>query len=70
MKIVAIKAMSAGNDRVGEMWEETKIFSPSDTLQQVVDWAGIRTGRFEGKEYRHLPNCVITIASEEAPCED
>ena len=40
MKIVAIKDMSAGNNSVGEMWKETKIFKGTDTLQEVIGWAG------------------------------
>ena len=40
MKIVAIKSMSAGNDSVGEMWEETKIFDETDILRSVMDWVG------------------------------
>ena len=38
MKIVAIKNMSAGNDTVGDMWQETKIFEGTDTLEQVMAW--------------------------------
>ena len=31
--------MSAGNDSVGEMWQETKIFDESTTLREVMLWA-------------------------------
>ncbi len=31
--------MSAGNDTVGEMWEETKIFEGFNTLDEVMRWA-------------------------------
>lgn len=51
MKIVAIKDMSAGNESVGEMWKETKIFEPTDQLADVVKWVGTSK-----------KNCVITIA--------
>jgi hypothetical protein len=34
--------MSAGNDTVGEMWQETKIFEGTDTLEQVMSWVKTR----------------------------
>lgn len=40
MIIVAIKKMSAGNDSVGEMWHETKVFDASTPIGEVVKWAG------------------------------
>ena len=36
---VVIRDMSAGNDSVGEMWQETKVFSGDTTLEQVMCWA-------------------------------
>jgi len=38
MKIVAIKDMSAGNETVGEAWQETKIFDSNDSILQVMHW--------------------------------
>ena len=38
MKIVAIKDMSAGNETVGEAWQETKIFDSNDSILQVMQW--------------------------------
>lgn len=37
--IVVIRDMSAGNESVGEMWQETKIFDESASLKEVMDWA-------------------------------
>jgi hypothetical protein len=42
MKIIAIKDMSAGNNSVGEMWQETKVFNHEDKLIDVMAWAGTR----------------------------
>lgn len=42
MKIVAIKDMSAGNDTVGEMWQETKIFDGDAPIKDVLQWAGLK----------------------------
>ena len=52
MKIIAIKDMSAGNESIGEMWKETKIFAEEDTLKSVMDWVGEKK------------NVVLSIADE------
>ena len=36
---VVIRDMSAGNESVGEMWQETKVFDASATLDEVMNWA-------------------------------
>lgn len=36
---VVIKDNSAGNESIGEMWQETKIFEETATLKEVMDWA-------------------------------
>lgn len=38
-QVVAIKDMSAGNESVGEMWQETKIFSLDTPVSEIIDWA-------------------------------
>jgi hypothetical protein len=45
MKIVAIKDMSAGNEEVGEMWQETKIFDGDTSIKDVMAWVGTRQKR-------------------------
>ncbi len=55
MKIVAIKEMSAGNDSVGEMWKETKIFDYRDALLDVMRWVGSRK-----------TNVILTIPENDA----
>ena len=57
-KVVAIKDMSAGNDSVGEMWKETKIFNAYDPISAVMEWAGKKK------------NVVLTIPEQEAEDED
>lgn len=39
MRYVVIKDMAAGNETVGEMWQETKIFDGKATLDEVMTWA-------------------------------
>lgn len=36
---VVIIDRSAGNDSVGEMWQETKVFGPDASVKEVMDWA-------------------------------
>ena len=38
MQVVAIRDMSAGNESVGEMWQETKVFCSNDKLEDVLKW--------------------------------
>jgi hypothetical protein len=37
--VVVIAEQSSGNDCVGDMWLETKIFNKEATIGEVVDWA-------------------------------
>lgn len=39
MKIVAIRDMSAGNETIGETWQETKIFDGSTPVSEIIKWA-------------------------------
>lgn len=43
--IVAILEMSAGNESVGEMWKETKIFSIKSSIEEVMEWANATKNR-------------------------
>jgi len=40
MKIVAIKDEVDGNDSVGTMWQETKIFDSDTPIIEVMKWCG------------------------------
>ena len=56
MSYVVIIDKSAGNESVGEMWQETKIFPNDATLDDVMNWAlklygG--SGRTYQEEYSH-----------------
>jgi hypothetical protein len=61
MKYVVIKDMSAGNEFVGEMWKETKIFEGTDQLDIVMEWA-LSKYIVNGPSHR---NVVITVADNE-----
>jgi len=42
MQIVAIKDMAAGNEEVGRMWQETKVFNGESKVKEIMQWAGDR----------------------------
>jgi hypothetical protein len=44
-RVVATKERSAGNDSVGDMWIETKVFNKDDNLEDVISWASDCSGR-------------------------
>ena len=62
MEVIAIRDCSAGNDSVGEMWKETKIFDSSEPIQKILEWAfedyGIEKG-FPSKK-----NLVLTVPNK------
>ena len=66
IKIVATIKRSAGNDSVGEMWDETGIFEPGTPLEKVMDWAysRVNNGRFPSGRYLEDLNThvVLTVA--------
>jgi hypothetical protein len=37
--VIAIKDMSAGNSETGEAWQETKIFSRDQPIEDILAWA-------------------------------
>ena len=64
MKIVAILYRSAGNESVGEMWRQTKIFESDITpLNEVMQWAMKMTNASIPENFNtHLE---LTIAKEQ-----
>ena len=46
-RYVVIKDMSAGNAEIGEMWQETKIYDGSATLDEVMKWANKYNGPYQ-----------------------
>ena len=39
IKVVATLSRSAGNESVGEMWTETKVFSSDAPIHMILEWA-------------------------------
>ena len=59
MKIVAILHRSAGNDVVGDIWKETKVFDVDvSTIKDILNWVDSKNN---GLLTMHLE---ITIAQE------
>ena len=58
--VVARLSMSAGNETVGEMWDETAIFDGETPLRDVLDWAAMKKiSTNKGQDFRG--NLVITV---------
>ncbi len=60
MKIIAMVNRSSGNETVGDMWTETRIFEESQTLLEVYDWVEKITNSL-GKE-NIICNVKLSIA--------
>jgi hypothetical protein len=60
MKIIAMVDRSAGNERVWDMWTETRIFDETDTLSDVYCWVENITHSM-GKE-NIVSNVKLSIA--------
>ncbi len=56
-QVVAILDNSAGNESIGEMWHETKVFDQKTTLFDVMKWAS-KGGQIE----LFRKNLKLTIA--------
>ena len=62
--VVAIKERSAGNERVGDMWLDTKVFSLETPVIEILAWAGTNlfsAGYENGGKYGRL---MLTVADE------
>ena len=57
---VVIRDMADGNESVGEMWQETKIFPADATLDEVMAWALSEDGDYS-KSKRSPSKKRITI---------
>ena len=65
---VVIRDMSAGNDSVGEMWQETKIFNGDTTISEVMAWATDETGAYYSKQgYPSKKRITITRPDTRKP---
>lgn len=63
MKIIAIKHCSAGNESIGNMWKETKIFEEHNTLKDVLDWG---MDSHEKRKGYLVTTLELSVAHEEA----
>ena len=44
MKVIAMLTRSAGNDSVGSMWTETRVFNDTDSVGMIMVWARNNAG--------------------------
>ena len=67
MKIVVIIDRATGNESVGTMWKETKIFDSSDTIEKIIEWARIEP--IHG-EIMSTDNIIITVPDQKIEVEE
>lgn len=60
MKIIAIKHCGTGNDSVGRMWKETKIFDPETPVSEIIKWV-----TYDNKVKPFNTHLELTVAEEE-----
>jgi hypothetical protein len=66
MKIVAILHRSAGNESVGDMWRETKVFDELATAQEILEWAASCLSDFPAIKVKNFRGHLeITVAQEQ-----
>jgi len=56
-EIIATIYRSAGNNSIGEMWTETKVFKGDDPIDTICAWVDLQTGNSF-----HKTRVVITAA--------
>jgi hypothetical protein len=66
MKIIATIKRSAGNDSVGEMWQETAVFDETATVNEVMEWGQKRMyhPRNDWRKQCEGLNITLSIAQE------
>lgn len=67
-KYVIMRDMATGNESVGEMWQETKIFDGTATLNEVMNWANFSHKNSDGTIEQHpysIKRIIITKPHEE-----
>ena len=66
MKIIAILHRSAGNESIGDMWRETKVFEETTSLKDVFLWATKTSGIIPEEKYytNFRGHLELTIAQE------
>jgi hypothetical protein len=65
MKIIAILHRSAGNESVGDMWRETKIFDVEvSTIKDILRWAANTVSGSDKNYELFRGHLEITVAQE------
>ena len=64
MKIIAILHRSAGNESVGDMWRETKVFEDTTPVVDIFKWANLAVDGYDDTLPSFKGHLEITIAHE------
>lgn len=60
VNVVAVLDRSAGNETIGEMWRETKVFSDADEIGDILTWARKCQGYSDIENFRG--NLTISVS--------
>ena len=55
-QIIAILECADGNEKVGSMWHETRIFNKSQSINDVIQWAGSKSFYSQGRLILTVPD--------------
>ena len=61
MKVVAMINRSAGNESVGDMWTETKVFDSEEPIINIYKWLGPKVNR-EGMLDEITTNIKLSVS--------
>lgn len=64
MKIIATIKKSVGNETVGEMWSETKIFDETQAILEVFEWAKNISAPTIDKREQFRRDIILTVAQD------
>jgi hypothetical protein len=64
---IAILDRSAGNETVGDMWQETAVFDGDTPIKDVVIWALQRMQRVNGEPHDCPLTARLQIATAQYP---
>lgn len=59
MRVIVLRDRAEGNESIGEMWTEARVFDASTTLAEVVEWAN--TYKLDPERGRQLRNVRLQL---------
>ena len=70
MKIIATISRSAGNESVGDMWDETAIFDSYAPLSEIMEWANSRVNQAYTEDTRPEWESQLSLNVKLSLCQE